>query len=171
MSRKNKTDKTAPRSPVDRQSDQPDEPDFATLFRDATETQEKDTGFARLFEQTPIEKDLEQALREKQTSPQHTHRSGKKTQKNMQPQAEIDLHGYTGKEAESRTESFIHTAKGLGINVVLIITGKGLHSPGGAVLPDVVESKLRELKTRGLISGFSWEKKEKKRSGALLVFL
>jgi DNA-nicking Smr family endonuclease len=52
-----------------------------------------------------------------------------------------------------------------------IITGKGLHSPGAPVLPDVVEQKLHELKEKKLIKSFEWEKKRKSASGALLVFL
>ena len=87
------------------------------------------------------------------------------------PQAELDLHGCTAPEAESKTESFIQTTRGRGLSTVRVITGKGLHSEGRAVLPDVIEAKMRELKERGAIFSYRWDKGDKEKSGALEVFL
>lgn len=87
------------------------------------------------------------------------------------PELELDLHGFTGPEAELRTASFIAGARQRGLLTVRIITGKGLHSQGPAVLPDVVEQLLSELKQEKKIFSYRWEKKEKQRSGAVLVFL
>lgn len=87
------------------------------------------------------------------------------------PQDELDLHGNTGAEAERRTAAFIRTTTSLRLRTVRIITGKGLHSDGPAVLPDVVEIKLKELKGENRIFAFVWEKKEKHKSGSVMVYL
>jgi DNA-nicking Smr family endonuclease len=88
------------------------------------------------------------------------------------PQETLDLHGCTGQEAEDKVQRFVEEACRRCIQTLRIITGKGLHSPGGkAVLPDIVEQKLILLKKEGDIVGFQWEKKVKSKSGALLVYL
>lgn len=88
------------------------------------------------------------------------------------PQETLDLHGYTGQEAEDKARAFVMRAGRCGLQAVRIITGKGLHSPGGkAVLPDVVEQLLILLKKEGGIVAFQWDRKLKSKSGALLVYL
>jgi DNA-nicking Smr family endonuclease len=87
------------------------------------------------------------------------------------PQSELDLHGCHVHEALVRVEAFLETAAMQGMNTVLIIVGKGLHSQGSAVLPDAVEKKIVDLKRRGRVAAFTWEKKHKRASGALLVYL
>lgn len=87
-------------------------------------------------------------------------------------QATLDLHGEIAAVAERKTVSFIHTGQFQGLKTVRIITGKGLHSPGGkAVLPDVVEAQLILLKHEGDIFNYAWDKKVKAKSGAVLVYL
>ena len=54
----------------------------------------------------------------------------------------LDLHGYTAKEAEDKTASYIKAAAKNGLQSLLIITGKGLHSEGEGILRDVVEALL-----------------------------
>lgn len=88
------------------------------------------------------------------------------------PQETLDLHGCTAQEAEDRTNFFIAGASRRGLKTLRIITGKGLHSPGGkAVLPDLIEQQLTLLKKEETIAAFQWDKKVKSRSGALLVYL
>lgn len=87
------------------------------------------------------------------------------------PQAECDCHGLTAAEAETALHRFLARADRTALRTVRIITGKGLHSPGGPVLRDLVESELRLLKKKGAIVAFRWEKKEKERSGSVLVYL
>lgn len=87
------------------------------------------------------------------------------------PQAKLDLHGCTAIEAETRTESFVQTSLGRGLAAVMIVTGKGLHSEGRAVLPDVVEARMIELRERGVIQSYSWDKGRKEESGAMVIFL
>lgn len=87
------------------------------------------------------------------------------------PGAELDLHGCHVREALVRVEAFLETAALQGLDAVRIIVGKGLHSQGSAVLPDAVEGKIVELKRRGRVATFAWEKKHKRASGAVIVFL
>ncbi|MDA3970230.1 MAG: Smr/MutS family protein, partial [Desulfobulbaceae bacterium] len=77
-------------------------------------------------------------------------------------QAVLDLHGETASSAGQRILLFLHTSIQQGLKTVRIITGKGLHSPGGmAVLPDVTEMQLVLLKHEGVVFDFVWDKKLK----------
>ena len=87
------------------------------------------------------------------------------------PQERIDLHGCTGSEAEIKTENFLARARRNRLQTVLVITGKGLHSPEGPVLKDVIEARLKIMKSNGTILAYLWEKKDREKSGALLVYL
>jgi len=87
------------------------------------------------------------------------------------PQETLDLHGTTGTEAEARVTGFINGAAALKYRTVLIITGKGLHTEGPAVLPPLVEATLTELKRTGRILHFAWDKKSREKSGAVVVYL
>ncbi|MBU0682224.1 MAG: Smr/MutS family protein [Proteobacteria bacterium] len=94
------------------------------------------------------------------------------TQSYPPPQDTLDLHGCTAQEAEVKALRFVEGARRRGILTVRIITGKGLHSPGGkAVLPDTIEQVLGLLKKEGGITSFQWDKKVKSKSGSLLVYL
>ena len=87
------------------------------------------------------------------------------------PQERIDLHGCTASEAEIKTENFLARARRNRLQTVLVITGKGLHSPEGPVLKDVIEARLKIMKSNGTILAYLWEKKDREKSGALLVYL
>ncbi len=87
------------------------------------------------------------------------------------PQAQMDLHGATATRARERAAAFIRTAQTDGLYTLRIIVGKGLHSESGAVLPDVIEDLLLELKREGTVLTYRWEKDVKRKSGALIVFL
>lgn len=87
------------------------------------------------------------------------------------PQAELDLHGLKAKEAISAADFFLQEARQRKLTTVRIITGKGLHSQGGAVLRDVIEDKLVDWKAQGLILAFLWEQQTKLRSGSAIILL
>ncbi len=87
------------------------------------------------------------------------------------PQAEYDCHGLTAVAAEKALRHFLAQADRSRLRTVRIVTGKGLHSPNGPVLRDLVEGELRLLKKQGAILAFRWEKKEKERSGSVIVYL
>jgi len=49
----------------------------------------------------------------------------------LEVEAECDLHGHTVREAEREMHRFVRDCQQNGKRWVLIIVGKGLHSPGG----------------------------------------
>ncbi len=87
------------------------------------------------------------------------------------PEGQLDLHGMTEDEARRRTVYFLQNCRHQGLTLVRVITGKGLHSDGEAVLPEAIEETLLSLKSQGEIDSFQWEKGDRRRSGALLVRL
>lgn len=62
--------------------------------------------------------------------------------RNLKPQASLDLHGKTAAEAEEAVRKFLKTCSQAGLEKVLVIHGKGNHSAGEEVLPDLVRRLL-----------------------------
>ena len=84
----------------------------------------------------------------------------------------LDLHGNTRDEAEGRLRRFLSEAYGRGIEQVLIIFGKGTHSPHGiSRLRDLVLSVLQEPETRASLRGTLTAPQRLGGTGALLVIL
>ena len=131
----------------------------------------KSPSFSEELEKNLVNKDMSAVLKEKGGADKVAVSDREKLKSYPLPQDELDLHGKTGAEAERKTAYFIRTTASLRLRTVRIITGKGLHSDGPAVLPDVVETKLKELKAENRIFDFAWEKKEKHKSGAVIVYL
>lgn len=69
----------------------------------------------------------------------------------MRPQAVLDLHGKTASEAEALVTDFLLTSGRSGLEKVLIIHGKGLHSEGEPVMTEIVR---RALETNSLAGSF-----------------
>ena len=148
-----------------------DEHDLYQLFGEKKKTGEED--FDRLFKESQTNKKQQMLLKEKKKA------SNKKTTLTVReqiktypaPQMELDLHGNTAPEAQQKTVTFIENARQKKIRTVRIIVGKGLHSRGKAVLPDIVEDTIIRLKRKNWLLGFDWEKKDKNKSGAMIVYL
>lgn len=69
----------------------------------------------------------------------------KKEINRMDPQDSLDLHGWNGKEALRELEAFLKRSKRRGLHKVIVIHGKGLHSPGGnSVLRPLVKQYLEK---------------------------
>jgi len=83
---------------------------------------------------------------------------------------ELDLHGFLKDEALRRLEHFIDSAFARGLQAVLVITGKGLNSPEGPVLPPAVDVWLRD-RGRGKVAEFHAAPRDRGGSGAYVVFL
>jgi DNA-nicking Smr family endonuclease len=64
--------------------------------------------------------------------------------KRMRPQAALDLHGKTRAEAELAIGRFLNEAQRRGLEKVLIIHGKGIHSESEPVLASGVRKILEE---------------------------
>ncbi len=84
---------------------------------------------------------------------------------------ELDLHGYNAIGAQLQLRSFIQSCKHQGFFTIRVIVGKGLHSENGAVLPDVVEDELKEMKKQNLVIFYKWDRRTKAKSGAMIVYL
>jgi len=67
----------------------------------------------------------------------------------LRPQASLDLHGMTGDEAELAIAEFIRSASRQGLEKVLVIHGKGLHSAGSPVLKKAARRTLESLPLAG----------------------
>lgn len=147
--------------------------DVEALFMGEEEQTGESDAFADLLERSLAEKPIAAVISEKERDAE----AGR--QRLMRelladypdPQEEIDLHGYTAREAAVKTESFIQSAGLRGLKTIRIVVGKGLHSQEKAVLPDVVERRVVALKKTGTVLTFAWEKRSKHRSGALIVYL
>ena len=127
--------------------------------------------FVEELENNLAQQDMSSILKEKAGPDQAPLSDREKRKSYPHPQDELDLHGKTGPEAERKTAAFIGETAGLRLRTIRIITGKGLHSDGPAVLPDVVESKLKELQAENQIFDFVWDKGEKHKSGSVIVYL
>jgi DNA-nicking Smr family endonuclease len=156
------------------------EADLETLFglqpesETPARTRPAPPSFGRLVQRSLAERDLQRLLEEKI---RQERRGAQKMSLRQQikshplPQRQLDLHGCTAVQAQQRTEAFVRGALHAELATLRIIVGKGLHSQGRAVLPDAVAEKLSELKRRGQVLTFQWEKHKKSRSGALIVYL
>src|SRR5690606_11149488 len=58
----------------------------------------------------------------------------------------LDLHGLSADEAEASTRRWLRERRRAGELTVRVITGRGLHSVGLAVLPGVIETLLDTLR-------------------------
>lgn len=83
---------------------------------------------------------------------------------------ELDLHGSLREEALRRLQHFIAGASARGDQAVLVITGKGINSAEGPVLPGAVSEWLRGP-GRELVAEFAPAPRDKGGSGAFVVFL
>jgi DNA-nicking Smr family endonuclease len=146
----------------------PEHTDFYDIF--GVNNDDTDRNFSDLIEETLATGEIAAALKEK-VSTDKKQGGGKQTNKQPPPQSVLDLHGFTAREAEDKTASFVRAASKNGLQSLLIITGKGLHSEGDSILRDVVETTVIGLKKQNVIVSFKWEKKLKYKSGAMIVYL
>jgi len=83
-------------------------------------------------------------------------------------QAVLDLHGMTSEEAKTSIRGFIDASARAGLEKVLVIHGKGLHSEGAPVLKKATRDVLE---THPLAGRFGEATKEEGGSGALWVLI
>lgn len=83
---------------------------------------------------------------------------------------QLDLHGLTREEALAALPRFLNTARRKGQKAALVITGKGINSPGEPVLQQAVASWLRDA-GREMVLEFAPAPREMGGSGAFVVFL
>jgi DNA-nicking Smr family endonuclease len=83
---------------------------------------------------------------------------------------ELDLHGLTKDEALDALNSFVKGAYRRGQKAVLVITGRGNHSPEEPVLKPAVDKWLREAGKEMVVEFFS-APRQMGGEGAIVVFL
>jgi len=86
------------------------------------------------------------------------------------PEAEVDLHGLGRDEALERVRAFLRDAVQQGLRTVLIVTGRGKHSAGRALLRQQTEAYLRQG-GRAWVSEWGRAPGRYGGLGALVVFL
>ena len=143
------------------------------LFDNSIDEKEPEKSFSEMVEESFSDRSNIDMIKEKISASFEDMRSNEsiKSKAYPDPQDEIDLHGLTAEEAELKTDFFIRDSKIKGLSTICIIVGKGIHSQGKAVLPDIVERKIIDLKREGQIFTFKWEKGKKHKSGAVIVYL
>lgn len=88
--------------------------------------------------------------------------------KAMAPQATLDLHGMTARDAERELARFLSASASRGLEKVLVIHGKGHHSQGVQVLGDLVR---RVLEASPVAGRFGHPGRDAGGSGATWVIL
>lgn len=83
---------------------------------------------------------------------------------------QLDLHGLTREEALVALPRFLNAARYKGQKAALVITGKGINSPGEPVLQQAVTSWLRDA-GREMVLEFAPAPRELGGGGAYVVFL
>jgi len=86
----------------------------------------------------------------------------------LKSEAVLDLHGLKAEEAASSIADFLESASQLGLEKVLVIHGKGLHSDGAPVLK---RAARRALEAHPLAGRFGEAARSEGGSGALWVLL
>lgn len=134
------------------------------------ETPHRHKKFADVVEETIANTTFSAILQEKERKTGKVVPVNVKIKSSPPPQAELDLHGFTAREAATAADSFIQRVRNRKYRTARIITGKGLHSRGGPVLRDIIDEKLITWKSEGLILAFQWEKHDKLRSGSVVLY-
>jgi DNA-nicking Smr family endonuclease len=86
----------------------------------------------------------------------------------LKPQASLDLHGRTAVEAEALLTEFLASSARSGLDKVLVIHGKGIHSSSEPIMSDLVR---RILERSDLAGSFGPADKESGGRGAAWVLI
>ena len=90
----------------------------------------------------------------------------------LEVQAECDLHGHTTQEAEREVLRFVRESQREGKRWILIIVGKGLHSPGGkATLKTSVANALSKRAPARFVLAFQTAPRHLGGTGAFVARL
>ena len=127
------------------------------------------SNFEDLLDKYSSEKDIEEALREKEKSDiGYRQNVGEKIKTYPEPQRMLDLHLLTSDPARIAIRNFIYECTRQSLLTVRIITGIGLHSKGDKpVLRGLTEQILSEMRKNGQILSFE----EAKKGGSFIVYL
>jgi DNA-nicking Smr family endonuclease len=86
--------------------------------------------------------------------------------------ARLDLHGLRREDAEAALERFLREKRARGERCLLVVHGKGQHSPGGlGVLRGEIAAWLSQGRTSVYVSAFATAGREDGGEGAVYVLL
>jgi DNA-nicking Smr family endonuclease len=86
--------------------------------------------------------------------------------------ARLDLHGLSAREAQAKLEVFLRTTRARGERCVLVIHGKGTHSPGGvSVLRGEIAAWLSQGASSAEVAAFVTAREADGGEGAIYVLL
>jgi DNA-nicking Smr family endonuclease len=68
------------------------------------------------------------------------------------PELTIDVHGLTSDQAVRMIDAVLHSALESDLRTLLIVYGRGLHSPEGPVLPGVVIDHLHRVRSESVLA-------------------
>lgn len=150
-----------------------DPPDFQEPVQKMEDIPQPEEDFRKLLDESLFGKSKKKMMAEKDSDYQAPRviPVSQKIKRYPAPQKDLDLHGFTASDARSKLEGFLKKEQVKGSLTVRVIVGKGLHSQGGAVLPDVAEDTIIELQSEGIVLAHRWENKKKSKSGAVIVYL
>lgn len=87
------------------------------------------------------------------------------------PQNRLDLHGMTRDAARESVRRFVRQANRSGLRCVAIIHGRGLRSPAGAVLKELVPQWLAQVPLAREVIAFGSAPRDRGGDGAILLLL
>ena len=132
----------------------------------------RDDDFSRMLHESLGEKSRVRLMSEKgHERPKEPTSLSRQLKRYPAPERTLDLHGYTAIQARLKLEIFMGEAKAAKLLTVRVIMGKGLHSDGPAVLPDVVAEEIRLLVDSGVLLSHTWENGSPENSGSVLLYL
>ncbi len=147
--------------------------DAGTLENESSEQiTEEETFLAAMLQLEVKFDDSFDAEEQEEPASQHLPRRMKQLNRGtLVPQATLDLHGVKRQEVAARLTAFITNARYHGWSVLLVITGKGLHSAEGkGVLRHEVEEFLHD-QGRDQVSEWGRAPRQYGGDGAIVMFL
>ena len=130
--------------------------------------------FKDIYSQWELSHDEEKAIQKRMASSKSEASQNKSitinTVRRMNVQDELDLHGVKFEDAVNEATTFIDASAKRGLRKIRIITGKGLHSPGGKsiIRPEIVNA----VKNHSAVREADFNPKAKDGgSGAIIVIL
>jgi DNA-nicking Smr family endonuclease len=87
----------------------------------------------------------------------------------LRPTATIDLHGSSANEAAVRLQRFIDSRANVAPQCLLVITGRGSHSPGGHSV--IREQTLEQLRRHFTVQAYACSRPADGGSGAFYVLV
>ena len=110
--------------------------------RKAGEPERPKREIKRLLEKYPPTKEARQEKEAQEKTPRQEAAMQRRRLRSLEPQETLDLHGLSVEKAVKRIDSFLRYSSEKGLERVLIVHGKGLHSKGMPILGKKVKARV-----------------------------